>query len=136
MSWDGRSTVKHGAGFIASGVIATATDAAVLVALTKGFAFDPFSSRIAAIGCAMVVGFFAHRRLTFDVQESATLAQFGRFVSVAVSAAAINYAIYAGILLVWPQTEPLVAMLAPTLAAMTISYLGLRFAVFHKPPKF
>lgn len=130
---DGRSTVKHGAGFIASGVLATATDAAVLLALTSGLRLDPFSSRLAAIACAMVVGFFAHRRLTFAVQDAATLAEFGRFVSVAASAAAINYALYAGILLVWPETEPLIAMLAPTLAAMTVSYLGLRFAVFRKP---
>ena len=129
---DGHSTVKHGAGFIASGLLATATDAAVLVALTRGLGIDPFSSRLVAIVCAMVVGFFAHRRLTFAIREPATLAQFGRFVGVAASAAAINYTLYAGILLLWPDTEPLIAMLAPTLAAMTISYLGLRLAVFRK----
>lgn len=129
---DDRSALKHGAGFAASGLLATATDAGVLVALTRGLGSDPFSSRLVAIACAMVVGFFAHRRLTFAVKEPATIKQFTQFVSVAATAAAINYALYAAILLIWPGTDPLVAMLAPTLAAMTVSYLGLRFAVFRK----
>lgn len=131
-SVDSRNTIKHGAGFLISGLLATATDAGVLVGLTRGLDIDPFSSRLVAIGCAMIVGFFAHRRLTFAVQEPATLHQFARFVSVAATASAINYAIYAAILLQWPETEPLIAMLAPTIAAMMISYLGLRFAVFRK----
>lgn len=129
---DDRSTVKHGAGFVVSGLLATATDACVLVGLTRGVGMDPFSSRLIAIACAMIVGFFAHRRLTFAVREPATLHQFARFVSVAATASAINYALYAAILLQWPGTDPLIAMLAPTIAAMTISYLGLRFAVFRK----
>lgn len=129
---DDRSTLQHGAGFVASGLLATLTDAGVLVALTRGLGSDPFSSRLVAIACAMVVGFFAHRRLTFAVQEPATIKQFTQFVSVAATAAAINYALYAAILLIWPSTDPLIAMLAPTLAAMTVSYLGLRFAVFRK----
>lgn len=129
---DDMSGVRHGAGFLVSGLLATATDAAVLVALTRLAGLDPFTARFIAIACAMVTGFFAHRRLTFGLREAATLKQFGTYVSVAASAAAINYALYAAILLIWPSTEPLLAMLAPTLVAMTISYLGLRFAVFRK----
>lgn len=129
---DHMGRVRHGAGFLASGLLATVTDASVLVTLTRIAGLDPFTARLIAIGCAMVVGFFAHRRLTFGLREPATLKQFGTYVSVAGSAAAINYALYAAILLIWPSTEPLLAMLAPTLIAMTISYLGLRFAVFRK----
>lgn len=128
-----QSIVKHGAGFIASGLLATATDAAILVLLTRGAGLDPFSARLIAIACAMVAGFFAHRRLTFAVRDPATLKQFAAFAGVAATAAAINYAMYAAILLVRPQTEPLLAMLAPTLVAMAISYTGLRFGVFRKP---
>jgi putative flippase GtrA len=127
------SMMKHGAGFIASGLLATATDAATLVLLTRAAGLDPFSARIIAIACAMVAGFFAHRRLTFAVREPATAKQFTAFVGVAATAATINYAMYAGILLLWPQTEPLLAMLAPTLIAMAVSYTGLRFGVFRKP---
>lgn len=130
---DGRSTVKHGAGFLASGILATGTDAAVLLAMTRGAGFGPFSGRLVAIACAIVVGYFAHRRLTFASKEPPSLQQFATFVSVAASASTTNYALYAAILLIWPATEPLLAMIVPTLAGMVISYLGLRTAVFRKP---
>ena len=78
------SGVKHGAGFLASGVLATGTDATVLLAMTRGFGLGPFSGRIIAIGCAIVVGYFAHRRLTFGSREPASFSQFSKFVSIGV----------------------------------------------------
>lgn len=126
-----RSSVKHGAGFLASGVLATGTDVGVLFALTRGAGLDPFSGRLIAIACAIVVGYFAHRSLTFASTESPNLAQFSKFVSVAASASATNYVLYAAILLIWPATEPVLAMIVPTLAGMVISYVGLKSAVFR-----
>ncbi len=128
------SNLKHGAGFITSGLIATATDAAVLATLTRGLEVDPYSARVAAIAVAMVAGFFAHRRLSFGVTEAATFAQFGKFVSVAASVSIINYAIYVGVLLYQPGTEPLFAFALATVFSIAASYFGLRFGVFRKPP--
>jgi putative flippase GtrA len=134
-----RSRLQHGAGFIVSGGLAFATDASILTLLTRGAALDPFSARIIAIACAMIVGFYAHRRLTFAVSEPATLQQFGKFLSVAVTASIVNYAIYAGILLLTPVTEPpvtvdpLAALVIATAISMFVSYVGLRFGVFRKP---
>ena len=125
---------KHGAGFLTSGMLATATDGAVLALLTRGFGIDPYSARLAAIAVAMVAAFFAHRRLTFGETIPPTLAQFGKFLSVAASASAINYAIYAGILLLRPGSEPLLAFLIATVFSMAASYFGLRFGVFRRPP--
>jgi putative flippase GtrA len=127
-----QTIVKHGAGFLAAGLIATATDAGILVFLTRVAGLDPFTARLIAIACAMVAGYFAHRRLTFAVRYSATFKQFAGYVGVAATAAALNYAVYAAILLTKPGTEPLLAMLAPTLLAMATSYGGMRFAVFRK----
>ena len=124
----------HGAGFIASGSLAFVTDAGVLALLTRGAGFDPFSGRLIAIGCAMIVGFFAHRRLTFAAKEPATLAQFAKFLGVATTASVVNYAVYAGILVLRPPTDPLAALVVATAVAMGISYAGLRFGVFRKPP--
>ena len=125
--------LKHGAGFITSGLIATATDAAVLAVLTRGFGIDPYSARVVAIAVAMVAGFFAHRRLSFGVTEAATFAQFGKFVSVAASVSIINYAMYAGFLLFQPGTEPLFAFVIATVFSIAASYFGLRYGVFRKP---
>lgn len=123
---------RHGAGFIASGAIAFTTDAVILAGLTRVAGLDPFTSRLIAIACAMIAGFFAHRRLTFAVQTPATLTEFSKFLGVAATASTVNYAIYAGILLVRPNTEPVLALLAATAVAMGVTYVGLRFGVFRK----
>lgn len=125
--------IRHGAGFLVSGTLAFVTDGAVLWVLTRFLRVDPFSARLLAIALAMVVGFFAHRRLTFRVREAPTLAQFGRFVGVAATSSVINYAIYAGILIARPRLEPLIALVIASAVAMAASYLGLRFGVFRKP---
>ena len=126
-------SIRHGAGFLVSGGMAFVTDASILALLTRGFGFNPYSARVFAIGCAIVVGFFAHRRLTFDVKEAATLKQFAKFVGVATTSALVNYAIYALVLLSRPGIEPLVALVIATSISMCVSYTGLRFGVFRKP---
>lgn len=128
-----KSKIRHGAGFIASGGLAFITDAGILAVLTRGAGLDPFSARIIAIACAMIVAFFAHRRLTFAVKDPPTFTQFGKFLSVAITASIINYAIYAGILLMRPGSEPLLALVAATAISMIVSYVGMRFGVFRKP---
>jgi putative flippase GtrA len=122
---------SHGPRFFVSGLIATAVDAAVLWALTSKLGLDPFSSRMSAIGVAMIAGYFAHRRLTFKVETPPALEEFARFLSVAAGAALINYVIYAAALLVFPGLAPVVALLIATPIAMVCSYLGYRFGVFR-----
>lgn len=123
---------RHGAGFIVSGLIAFSTDAAVLWLFTRFVGLDPYSARIAAILAAMVAAYFAHRRLTFTVVNPPSTFEFLKFVSVASAANAINFAIYAGMLLAVPGCTPLQALLAASAVAMGVSYLGFRFGVFKK----
>jgi putative flippase GtrA len=126
------SGARQGAGFAISGAIAFATDAAVLATLTRGFGVDPFVARIGAIGVAMIAGYFAHRRLTFAVDSPPSLIEFAKFAGVASGGAALNYAIYAGVLLAAPQIEPLLALAIASIVAMAASYLGYRFGVFTR----
>lgn len=128
-----RNKIRHGAGFIASGGLAFVTDASILMLLMRGAGLDPFTARLIAIACAMIVAFFAHRRLTFAVKEPATWGQFSKFIGVATTASVVNYAIYAGILVIRPGSEPLVALVVATALSMFVSYIGLRFGVFRKP---
>ena len=127
------NALNQGLRFLLSGGLAFATDAAVLTLLTRGVGLDPYSARIVAICCAMLVGFFAHRHISFSVGTAPTLAEFTKFLSVAMSASLINYAVYAAALFFHPATEPLVALVAATAVAMGYSYLGYRFGVFRKP---
>ncbi|MEQ1711733.1 MAG: GtrA family protein, partial [Hyphomicrobium sp.] len=115
---------RHLGGFATSGAIAFTVDATVLTLLTRGFGVDPFVARLAAISVAMVAGWRAHRLLTFNVKAAATFAEFLTYAAVAWTSAAVNYSAYAGVLLLRPGTDPLVALVAASLIAMSFSYLG------------
>jgi putative flippase GtrA len=127
-----KSLITHGTGFLASGVLAFATDALCLAALTRVAGLDPFSARLLAIEAAMVVAYFAHRSWTFRVNEPASLMQFLKFVSVAAASSALNYAIYAAQLLAWPSLDPLIALAIASAVSMLSNYLGFRFGVFRQ----
>jgi putative flippase GtrA len=80
----------------------------------------------------MVVGWLAHRRLTFSVARAPSLKEFLSYAALQWVSVGTNYGLYAGMLLLRPATEPLVAMVAASLVAMIVSYLGMRFGVFAK----
>jgi putative flippase GtrA len=124
--------LRQGAGFATSGALAFATDAIVLKSLTAWTGLSPFLARLIAIAIAMVVGWLSHRRLTFAVKAAPSLAEFLRYAALAWTAAAINYGIFAVILLLRPETEPLLALLIATVVSMCVSYIGMRFGVFRK----
>ena len=123
---------RHWAGFAASGLIALSVDSFVLWALMRNFDLSPFLARLMAIAVATVAGFLAHRRLTFAVAGTPTLAEFGRFVVVAWSSSVVNYLTFAAILLLRPDTAPLLALVAATFVSMFLTYAGLRFRVFRQ----
>ncbi len=122
----------HWGGFLVSGGIAFASDATVLLVLTKLLGLAPLMARLIAIACAMVAGWRAHRYLTFGLPTRPSLQEFLGYAAVAWTSAAVNYAVFAAILLWWPQTEPLIALVGASLVAMTFSYLGMRFGAFRK----
>lgn len=128
-----RSAARHGAGFLVAGTLAFLTDAVVLTMLNQGLGFDPFSARFFSVCCAMVVGFFGHRSLTFRVAGPPTFGEFLAYAGVAWSTVAVNYAIYSVILLVQPDTTPLSALVIASIVAMGWSYVGMRIGVFGKP---
>lgn len=123
----------HAGRFIACGTLAFLVDAAVLASLTRGLAIDPFLSRLVAISIAMLVGWQAHRKITFSVDQRSSTREFAAYASVAWVAAAANYAIYAGILVARPQTPPLLSLVFASLIAMILSYSGMRYGVFGRP---
>lgn len=127
-----QTLARHSAGFVASGVIALTVDAGTTSALTRIVGLSAFAARPVGIALAMVVAWACHRRLTFAVTTAATLAEFTRYAAVAWGAAAVNYALYASLLLVVPTMAPEVALFFSSLASMVVSYLGMRFGVFGR----
>lgn len=124
---------RHWIGFVFSGGLAFLVDALVLALLNRGLGINPFLARFVAIWCAMIVAWQSHRRLTFAVRHGSSLKEFASYAAVAWVSAAVNYAIYSAVLLLRPATDPLVALVVASAAAMVVSYLGMRFGVFRRP---
>lgn len=123
---------RHWMGFLVSGGLAFAVDAGVLALLTKVFGMGPLMARLIAIACAMFVGWQAHRRLTFAVAAPASVREFLSYAALQWVAVGTNYAVYSALLLAKLMIEPLMALVAASLVAMVVSYLGMRFGVFRK----
>jgi putative flippase GtrA len=129
-----RQPLRHWGGFILSGGTAFLVDAAITLALVDLAGLDRYWARLIAILFAMVVAWLMHRNLTFAVAKPPSLAEFVRFAAVAWMANAVNFVAYLAILLVWPATPTLVAIVIATAIATVFSYLGFRLGVFREPP--
>lgn len=128
-----QTLARHSAGFVASGLVSLAVDAGTTSALTRALGVSPFIARPIGIALAIIVAWACHRRLTFAVTTAPTLAEFGRYATVASGAASVNYVLFAGLLLAFPTLAPEAALAASSLASMVVSYLGMRLGVFGPP---
>jgi putative flippase GtrA len=117
--------------FVAGGAVAFAVDALVLQLLTAGAGLHPVLARLAAITLAMVAGWLMHRTYTFPVTAPPTLREFVAYAAVGWSASAVNYGVFAGIVLARPEVAPFLALVVASLIAMAFSYVGMRFAAFR-----
>jgi putative flippase GtrA len=129
----GQHPVRHGLAFLLSGGTAFAVDATVLELLTALLGMPAIVARVAAIALAMVAGWLMHRTFTFAVASPPNVAEFVRYAGVAWTAAAANYAVFVLILMARPGTHPLLALVASSVVAMVLAYLGMRFAAFRRP---
>ena len=133
----GRALLAHGAtrrygGFLLGGGLAFLTDAAVLLLLTRGLGLSPFLARPLSICVAMVVSWLINRTITFSQTVPPSIAEFGRFAAVAWTAQAINYGVFAAILLVMPSLEPVIALALACLVSMIVSFNGYKHGVFRR----
>jgi putative flippase GtrA len=129
-----QQSFRHWGGFFLSGGTAFLVDSAVTLALVELAGLGRFSARLAGILVAMVVAWLMHRNITFAVRAPPTLGEFGRFAAVAWMANALNYVVYLVILLLWPATPTLIAIVIATAIAAIFSYAGFRLGVFREPP--
>ena len=126
------SAGRHWGGFLASGLLAFAIDAVVLEVGVRLLAQDPLIARAGAIAAAMVVGWLAHRRLTFAVVDPPTRAEFGKYVAAAWVAAMTNWLVFALVLHLRPDWPRLLVLVISSGVAMIISYGLMRYAVFRR----
>lgn len=133
--------------FATTGGIGFAIDVGTLTLLTVGFDVNPYVARVFAIALAMFITWLINRRWTFEVHDKVTdardiAAEGVRYVTVALSAALVNYSIYAatlytlaGLFTGWDDLLPPFAAVVGTGVAMFVSWFGYsRFAFRHAAP--
>jgi putative flippase GtrA len=123
--------LRHGLAFLICGGISVAVDAVILKMLIGFLGLHPLLARLFSISIAMTAGWMSHRTFTFALTTPPTVAEFLRYVAVGWGVSAVNYGLFAAIMLVWPATEPLVALFASAFVAMFFAYFGMRFAAFR-----
>lgn len=115
--------------FAIVGATGFAVDAALLAALIAWFGLDPFTARLIAITAAAITTWQLNRRITWTKSADGAVREGGRYFTVVITAAVFNYVVYSAVLLVVPETPPLVALVIGTGSAMVLSFLGFdRFA--------
>lgn len=116
--------------FATVGGVGFLVDAGLLATLHHGAGLDPFTARIVSIGVAAFTTWRLNRSLTFGASSTSQATEGLRYGAVALLTAALNYAIYAALLLIWPNVPPVAAAIAATIAAMGFSYAGYSRFVF------
>jgi putative flippase GtrA len=126
------ANLKHVAGFLLSGTLAFITDVGVTKAVGALTAWPWGVCRLLAMVPAMLVAWACHRHLTFAVKQPPSLVEFARYITMAWSAAVLNYVLFLGVLWLWPDTDPAIAIAVSSLLAMAYSYVAMRFGVFAR----
>src|SRR6056297_567595 len=109
--------------FALIGMIGFTLDACMTLALIHR-GIDPFTARVFAIVLAMMVTWRLNRALTFGASPSSQASEGARYFSVALFAAAMNYGIYVGLLLVLPGIHTLIAIMIAVGAVTALSFVG------------
>ncbi len=116
--------------FLVAGTLGFAADAGMLALLLSFTPLGPFSARVIAIAAALVVTWLFNRTLTFGRSRYPVLLEGARYGSIGLLSAALNYLLYAGLLLLLPWLDPLVALVFASLGAMAFSWTGYSRFVF------
>jgi len=117
------------------GGIGFAVDASMLAVFHHGLGIDPFAARVFSIVLAALTTWRLNRSVTFGSSDHGQVKEGFRYYCVVAFSAGINYAIYSAILLSINGFSPILATVAATGCAMTISYIGYSQFVFRRGAK-
>ena len=124
-----RPSLSQLARFALVGILGFVVDAGMTLTLIHR-GIDPFTARVLSIALAMMVTWRLHRALTFGASDSSQAREGFRYFTVAIIAAILNYAIYAGLLIAFSAISPLFAIVVAIGTVTVLSFLGYRHLVF------
>lgn len=111
------------------GFLADATALAILLGLTP---LGPFVARVLSIGFALTVTWTLNRHVTFAPSERGPMREGARYGGVGISTSVVNFLVYSALLSFVPSLPPLAALVAASLVAMALSFVGYSRFVFDR----
>ena len=91
---------------------------------------DAFVSRVIAIALAMLTTWRLNRAITFGASTTSQTSEGARYFTVAILVAMLNYAVYAGLLIIVPSIPPGFAIVIAVGVATVFSFFGYRLFAF------
>jgi len=91
----------------------------------------PFLARIPAIMAAMAFTWFVNRNRTFGKSQHSLAVEGFRYWAVGITSALLNYAVYSVLIYRAPFLQPIIAIVAASLAATAYSFFGYSRFVFR-----
>jgi putative flippase GtrA len=89
----------------------------------------PVAARVGPLLSAIVVTWLLNRRLTFKIERPKSRAELVRYATVALSSAAMNFALYSALVLL--GVYPILAVAVATLVLLLYSFFAYRRMVFR-----
>jgi putative flippase GtrA len=124
--------------FLIVGALGFCFDACLTVTLASGLGLSPYIARPPAVIIATLTTFLLNRVFTFKSVGGDWRVELARYLVVAASGQALNYAVYAGALALFAVTghisgpAPIAAAIAcGSGAAMVLTFTGFRFFAFR-----
>jgi putative flippase GtrA len=118
--------------FLMVGSAGFAVDVGVLTAILDWTRADPYSARIVAIGLALMVTWQLNRHFTFGRSDSHAAVEGLRYGSVGIAGNVLNFGVYSAILMAFPRTAPVVALIAGSASGTLFAYTGYSRLVFKR----
>jgi len=118
--------------FLAVGTVGFIADAGMLALLLAVTPLDPWSARVASITFALSVTWLLNRAITFGPSSRPVAVEGARYGGVGLATSAINYLVYAALILAAPAVPPLAALAAASVVATLFSFLGYSRLVFDR----
>lgn len=119
--------------FCAVGTIGFVIDAGILQLLVSGTGANPYLARIVSFLAAASATWWMNRRYTFQVEHSATHAEWARYVIFMVLGALLNYGAFAISITAWDlaRAQPWLGVAVGSIAGLGVNFLTSRLLVFR-----
>lgn len=117
--------------FLVAGAGGFVIDAGLTHFLIGYFGHSPFFARIPAIMSAMAFTWLINRKRTFGPSPHSLAVEGFRYWAVGITSALLNYSVYSALMYREPMLQPIVAIIASSLAAVAYSFFGYSRFVFR-----